>query len=61
MPLLAQAVVYYFGGAYMIRTYDENLDRILKHDPKDKFLGELHAMSGVMKAQSSWFTTDVTS
>ena len=34
MPLLASAVVFMFGGANILRSYDEKLPQVL--DPKNK-------------------------
>ena len=36
MPLLAQNVIYYIGGAKILRTYDEKIKQIL--DPKNKIV-----------------------
>jgi len=36
MPLLAQTIIYYIGGAKILRTYDEKMKQIL--DPKNKIV-----------------------
>ena len=57
MPLLAQTLVYYFGGAKLLRTYDEKIKEIL--DPKNKIAEELHAISASLKAKCSEFASQV--
>ena len=51
MPLLASNLVHYFGGAKILRTYDEKMKQIL--DPKNKIVDEMHAISAALKARSS--------
>ena len=53
MPLLATNLVYFFGGAQLLYTYNKNMKRLL--DTKNKIIEELHAQTGPCKAKSSWF------
>jgi hypothetical protein len=56
MPLLAKNFVYFFGGINILREYDSQIKNLT--DPKNKLLNQMHAISSVSKAQSSWFTID---
>ncbi len=56
MPLLAKNFIYFFGGLNILRLYDSQIKHLT--DPKNKQLDEMHAISSVAKAQSSWFTID---
>lgn len=56
MPLLAKNFVYLFGGINILREYDSQIKNLT--DPKNKLLNQMHAISSVSKAQSSWFTID---
>jgi hypothetical protein len=54
MPLLAKNFIYFFGGLNILRLYDGQIKNLT--DPKNKLLNQMHAISSVTKAQSSWFT-----
>jgi len=56
MPLLAKNFIYFFGGLNILRLYDSQIKNLT--DPKNKLLTELHAISSISKAQSSWFTLE---
>ncbi len=55
MPLLAKNFVYFFGGLNILRLYDSHMKE-LSHPENKKLLNQMHAISSVAKAQSSWFT-----
>jgi len=54
MPLLAKNFIYFFGGLNILRLYDGQIKNLT--DPKNKLFNQMHAISSVTKAQSSWFT-----
>ena len=56
MPLLAKNFIYFFGGLNILRQYDSQIKNL--SDPKNKLLNQMHAISSVAKAQSSWFVID---
>ena len=56
MPLLATGFIYSFGGAKIFREYDRLMKEIV--DPENKIVDQMHAISGVTKAKSSWFCND---
>lgn len=55
MTILAQTVVYHFGSLEFNIFWDKNFYNIL--DPKNKLMTELHAISSILKAKGSWFTS----
>mgnify|MGYP002347070497 CR=1 FL=1 len=56
MPLLAKNYIYFFGGLNILREYDAQIKNLT--NPKNKLLNQMHAISSVAKAQSSWFVID---
>lgn len=56
MPLLAKTFIYFFGGINILKLYDSQIKNLT--DPKNKMLDQMHAISSVSKAQSSWFTLE---
>jgi len=55
MPLLAENIVHLFSGVGILRKYDDNVHHLL--NPKNKIVEELHAISAVLKAKNSWFSS----
>lgn len=56
MPLLAKNFIYFFGGQSILKLYDSQIKNLT--DPKNKMLNEMHAISSIAKAQSSWFALE---
>jgi acyl-CoA oxidase len=57
MPLLAVNYIYFFGGLNILKQFDDKFQQLL--DPKNIYIEELHAISGVTKAKSSWLISEV--
>jgi len=55
MPLFAQNIVYYITSMKAIFEWDINQKNIL--DPKHPMIEQLHAISSVLKAKTSWYTS----
>jgi hypothetical protein len=55
MPLFAQNIVLYVASMKAIFSWDENQKNIL--DPKHPLIEQLHAISSVLKAKTSWYTS----
>jgi acyl-CoA oxidase len=55
MVPLATNIVYYFGGLRISDLYIQNSKNLT--DPNKKIVFELHAISSVLKAKASWFTS----
>jgi acyl-CoA oxidase len=56
MPLLAQTIVYLTASMKNIYDWDINQGEI--QNPSNPIIESLHAISTVMKAQTSWFATE---
>jgi acyl-CoA oxidase len=57
MPLLAQNIVYYIASIKAICSWDEN--QVNTQDPSHPMIEQLHAISSVLKARTSWYASDV--
>ena len=56
MPLLAQTLVYYTAAMSYLLEWDSNQQNIL--NPAHPVIQQLHAISSVMKAKTSWFAAE---
>lgn len=52
---LATCIVYYFAGMNINKLYVENSANFT--DPSKKIVSELHGVSAVLKAKTSWFSS----
>lgn len=56
MPLLASTLVYYRVSMHFIKQSDDNVDNLTdEHNP---MIEQLHAISSIMKAKTSWFAAE---
>jgi acyl-CoA oxidase len=55
MVPLATTIVYYFAGFRIVDLYIKNTPHFT--DPTKKIVGELHALSAILKCKASWFTS----
>ena len=55
MPLLASTLVYYRSSMQYIKLSDDNIERLT--DEKNPLIEQLHAVSSIMKAKTSWFAS----
>jgi len=56
MPLFAQNIVYYTASMKAIFEWDVNQKNI--SDPKHPMIEQLHAISSVLKAKTSWYASE---
>ena len=56
MPLLATNLVYYRASMYYIAISDGNFEKFM--DDKNPQIEQLHAISSVLKAKTSWFASE---
>lgn len=54
MVPLATNIVYYFAGININKLYVENASNFT--DPAKRIVSELHAVSAVLKAKTTWFS-----
>jgi hypothetical protein len=56
MPLLAANLVYYRASMYYISLSDNSFEKFM--NVKDPLIEQLHAISSVLKAKTSWYSSE---